>query len=78
MEEKNIDKISQSDQPETQKELQNNSPKTVSLKDEPKNSIRDDNFVDTIHFDVDDLLLMQNVQNIPSDSDDTEDQDSFK
>ena len=79
MEEKNIDKKSQSDQPEAQKELQNNSPKTVSLKVEPENSIRDDDFVDTmIHFDVDDLLLLQNMQNIQSDSDDTEDQDSFK
>lgn len=77
MEGKNIDKKSQSDQPEAQKELQNNSPKTVSLKVE-QNSIRDDDFVDTIHFDVDDLLLMQNVQNIQSDSDDTEDQDSSK
>ena len=78
MEEKNIDKKSQSDQPETQKELQNNSPKTVILKDEPENSIRDDDFVDTmIHFDVDDLLLLQ-VSVAQSDSDDAEDQDSFK
>ena len=75
MEEKNIDKISQSDQPEAQKELQNNSPKTVSLKDEPKNSIGDDEFIDsTILFDADDLLLLQ----IDCDSDDAEDQDSFK
>ena len=74
MEEEKIDKKSQSDQPETpQKEVQNNSPKNdSSLKDgEPENSIviRDDNFVDTIKFDVEDFLLMNNQSDT-----DTEDQ----